>query len=211
MNGAHDLGGQHGLGAINPEAETDEPVFHAEWERRVFALTLATGMLGQWNIDQARFARERQHPVEYLSNSYYENWLAGLETLLRESALLEDGSGIGLRPVTPAGAVQILQTGGPSSLANTQPPRFKIGAKVKVRNMHMPGHTRAPRYAQGAEGIIAAAHGCHIFPDQHSRQRKIGEHLYTVSFQARALWGQASSNVEVMLDLWEPYLECVQP
>ena len=84
MNGAHDLGGQHGLGAINPESEAEEPVFHAEWERRVFALTLATGMLGKWNIDESRFARERQHPVTYLSNSYYANWLAGLEKLLQE-------------------------------------------------------------------------------------------------------------------------------
>ena len=25
MNGGHDLGGMHGLGAVNPESETDEP------------------------------------------------------------------------------------------------------------------------------------------------------------------------------------------
>ena len=36
MNGAHDLGGMMGFGAIAPE--TDEPVFHEEWERRVFAM-----------------------------------------------------------------------------------------------------------------------------------------------------------------------------
>ena len=49
MNGAHDLGGAHGFGAV--VAEPDEPVFHAEWERRAFALTVATGFLGRWNID----------------------------------------------------------------------------------------------------------------------------------------------------------------
>jgi nitrile hydratase beta subunit len=91
MNGAHDLGGKQGLGPIDPEPEAEEPVFHAPWERRVFAMTLATGMLGRWNIDESRHARERQHPVDYLRHSYYENWLAGLETLLVEKGLLEKG------------------------------------------------------------------------------------------------------------------------
>ena len=59
MNGAHDLGGMHGLGPIDPEPESQEPVFHADWERRVFGLALggSTGALGRWNIDKARHAR----------------------------------------------------------------------------------------------------------------------------------------------------------
>ena len=52
MNGGHDLGGRQGFGSVNAEPESEEPLFHAEWERRIFALTLATGMLGQWNIDE---------------------------------------------------------------------------------------------------------------------------------------------------------------
>ena len=43
MNGGHDLGGMHGFGPINPEPEAEEPVFHAEWERRVFGLILRRG------------------------------------------------------------------------------------------------------------------------------------------------------------------------
>ncbi len=88
MRGGHDLGGRQGFGPIRPEPESAEPLFHSEWERRVFAITLATGMLGRWNIDQSRHARERQHPVDYLRQSYYENWLAGTEKLLLESGLL---------------------------------------------------------------------------------------------------------------------------
>lgn len=80
MNGAHDLGGMHGFGAIDPEP--DEPVFHAEWERRVFALTLAMGAHGAWNLDQSRYARECMNPADYLTSSYYEHWLFGLERLL---------------------------------------------------------------------------------------------------------------------------------
>lgn len=44
MNGIHDLGGMHGFAPV--EVEREEPVFHAEWEERVFALTLAAGFLG---------------------------------------------------------------------------------------------------------------------------------------------------------------------
>lgn len=86
MNGAHDLGGQHGLGPINPEV--NEPVFHEEWERRAFALTLAMGAYGAWNLDMSRFARESMHPAEYLATGYYEHWLHGLEYLLVEKGLL---------------------------------------------------------------------------------------------------------------------------
>ena len=89
MKGGHDLGGQLEMGPINPEPESQEPVFHADWERRVFALTLATGMLGKWNIDESRRARERQDPLVYVRNSYYENWLEGLETLLLEKGLVD--------------------------------------------------------------------------------------------------------------------------
>ena len=63
MNGPHDLGGQYGFGRINPEPEISELVFHHDWERKVFAITLACGFLGKWNIDEARHARERQHPA----------------------------------------------------------------------------------------------------------------------------------------------------
>ena len=61
MNGAQDMGGVHGFGPVVPEP--NEPVFHTEWEKRAFALTLAMGMPGGWNIDQSRFARENRDPA----------------------------------------------------------------------------------------------------------------------------------------------------
>ena len=67
MNGAHDMGGMHGFGPVVPEP--DEPPFHAEWERRVFALTLAMGATGEWNLDESRFARESQSPRAYLGEA----------------------------------------------------------------------------------------------------------------------------------------------
>jgi nitrile hydratase beta subunit len=86
MNGVHDMGGMHGFGPI--VREEDEPVFHSEWERRAFAITLAMGFSGAWNIDMSRFAREQMPPAEYLATGYYEHWLHGLERLLVARGLL---------------------------------------------------------------------------------------------------------------------------
>lgn len=86
MNGAHDLGGMHGFGPLNPER--NEPVFHAEWERRCFALTLAMGAYGAWNLDATRYARETMRPGDYLTTSYYEHWLHGLQRQLVEHGFL---------------------------------------------------------------------------------------------------------------------------
>jgi nitrile hydratase len=86
MNGAHDLGGMHGFGPIAPDP--DEPVFSADWERRAFAITLAMGARGDWNLDMSRHARERMDPGDYLSSSYYEHWLHGLTLLCVEAGHL---------------------------------------------------------------------------------------------------------------------------
>ncbi len=86
MNGIHDLGGMHGMGPVN--AESDEPVFHAEWERRIFALMMA--IPGDvYNIDEFRHATERMEAAEYLSTSYYEHLLHCLETLMVEKGQIE--------------------------------------------------------------------------------------------------------------------------
>ena len=86
MNGIHDLGGMHGMGPIRPEP--DEPVFHEDWERRVFGLMVATFGGGQYNVDEFRHAIERMGPAHYLESSYYEHWLSAVETLLVEKGVL---------------------------------------------------------------------------------------------------------------------------
>ncbi len=86
MNGAHDMGGMDGFGPV--EIEENEPLFHAEWERRAMALTVAMGFHGLWNIDMSRYARENRDPLGYLADSYYERWLYGLEVLLEQNGLV---------------------------------------------------------------------------------------------------------------------------
>jgi len=82
MNGIHDLGGMHGFGVVEPQQH--EPVFHAEWERRVLAMARAMGAAGYWNIDEFRRSIEQMPPAEYLAATYYERWLYALESLLLE-------------------------------------------------------------------------------------------------------------------------------
>ena len=89
MNGIHDLGGMHGLGPI--VVEPDEPVFHADWERRVFGMFLPIAALGAFNLDELRHAIERMGAPAYLNTSYYEHWLHADETLLVEKGVLQQG------------------------------------------------------------------------------------------------------------------------
>src|SRR5262249_25407358 len=220
MNGAHDLGGMHGLGPINPEPEAKEPIFHAVWERRVLGLTLALGALGRWTIDMSRHARERQHPVDYLRQTYYENWLAGLEKLLVETRLVtaeELASGKAIGPADEATRQRVLRAehvptllakGAPVTMAPDTAPRFHPGDRVRAINRHPLGHTREPRYVRGHIGVIHEQHGAHIFPDRSAEGSKEGQHLYSVRFEASALWGEhATEGSAVYVDLWEAYLE----
>jgi len=86
MNGVHDLGGLDGMGSI--VVEQDEPVFHAEWERRVFGMFLPIFACGYYNIDELRHAIERMGAQAYLNTSYYEHWLHAFETLLVEKGVI---------------------------------------------------------------------------------------------------------------------------
>ena len=75
MNGAQDLGGQMGFGPI--ELEENEPNFHAKWEERAFAVTLAMGATGSWTLDASRFARESLPQVTYLTSRSRNSWRSG--------------------------------------------------------------------------------------------------------------------------------------
>jgi nitrile hydratase len=217
MNGAQDMGGMHGFGRVEPEP--DEPVFHADWEKRAFALTLAMATPGGWNIDMSRFARENRPPAQYLSMSYYQIWFAALETMLKVRDFVTDGeiaAGHALhqpkpvkRILSPGDVAQVLYRGGPTERATATKAAFKPGDKVRAKNINPLTHTRLPRYVRGHAGIIERVIGCHVFPD--SNALGAGENpqwLYTVRFGGRELWGEAADpTVKVSVDAWEPYLE----
>ena len=216
MNTAHDLGGACGFGPIDREQTVQ---FANEWEESVFAMTLACGMLGHWNLDQSRFAREQMAPAHYLAASYYEHWLHGLELLLLErgmlsAAELRSGKSAGrgdARAVAAEQVAEILSKGAPTILPAAAAPLFSDGDWVRVRKtIPEKTHTRAPHYTRGRVGVVVNHHGAHIFPDRHAADgKKQPAHLYGVRFEAEELWGEAerAGQLAVYVDLFEPYLE----
>jgi nitrile hydratase beta subunit len=217
MNGAQDLGGQMGFGPVAPEQ--DEPVFHAEWEKRALGVTLCTGAFGAWNIDESRHARESLHPADYYSSSYYEIWIKGLETLLQRHGFVSAADLAGGRAVDPAATPKrvlkaadvpaVLARGGPCDRPVASVPRFKAGDRVRTKNFNPTGHTRLPRYARAKEGVVDAVREGFVFPDTNAHGR--GENpqwIYTVKFGADELWGEgADPTLTVSIDAWESYLE----
>jgi nitrile hydratase beta subunit len=175
VSGAHDLGGMRGFGPI--EIEPDEPAFHHDWERRVFAITLAAGYLGLWNIDQSRAMREQMPRAEHLGTSYYGVWLFGLERLLAARGLVtreEVAAGRADPSATVAQVDRVLAAGDVERVLATRhasrldidvPARFAVGGRVMTRSANPTGHTRLPRYARGRRGVVTADHGVWIFAD----------------------------------------------
>jgi nitrile hydratase len=215
MNGVHDMGGMHGMGPI--EHEKNEPVFHASWEARVFALNRALGAWGKWNLDASRHSRELIPPAEYLEMSYYEKWLEGLVELALQHGLVtraELQTGVpaspkAAPPLTVDGMLRLVSAGAPAMRKVAVEPRFKVGQHVRARNIHPTGHTRLPRYARGKQGVIVRDHGVFVFPDTNAHFKgEKPQHLYSVRFSARELWGtQAAPRDSVYLDMWDDYLD----
>ena len=216
MDGVHDMGGMHGFGKVEPEAK--EPVFHAAWEGRTFALNRAMGYTGVWTIDQTRAGIERLPPDLYLSSSYYKKWAIRIENLVVELGLAdadEIKAGHALRPGKPlnrklaAADVPNTLTRGSFSRPAQAAARFKPGDRVRTKNIHPATHTRLPRYARGKGGVIEALRGCHVFPDTVAvGQGENPQWLYTVLFDGRELWGEnADPTLKVSIEAFEPYLE----
>jgi nitrile hydratase len=217
VNGPQDLGGQMGFGPVAPEP--DEPVFHADWEKRALGLTLAAGAMGAWTIDESRHARESLHPADYYASSYYAIWITALERLLvrhgfvTEAELAGAPAAPGARPKRVLAAAEVpavIARGGPCDRDPAgRPPAFAAGDAVRTRVMHPKDHTRLPRYARGKRGRIEAVQGFFVLPDSSAHGRgEAPEWVYTVVFEAPELWGRdADPASRVSIDAWESYLE----
>ena len=216
MNGAADLGGMMGFGPVVGEPEDER--FHADWERRVLALTLAMGAAGRWNLDSGRHAREALPPPVYLTSTYYEIWLRALEVLLVEHGLVGADelaarrslrAGEPVRVLAGAQVAAVLAAGSPSTRPLTGTPRFDVGDRVRARVMNPTGHTRLPRYVRGRAGVVTRVHGGHVLPDTNAHGA--GEQpqwLYTVRFDGTELWGaDADRSSTVTVEAWQGYLD----
>lgn len=220
MNGPQDAGGRHGFGPVRPEE--NEPLFHAAWERRALALTVAAGGAGQWTIDESRFAREDCPPAEYYRMSYYQIWTRALEAMLLDRGLVTEAelaSGQmevplpqGITAMPAERVPQMIATGAPADRdPGDRRPAFGVGDRVRTRNLQPRGHTRLPGYCRNRVGEITAIRGYHIFPDTSATgDRQTAHWLYNVVFSARELFGDdAAPQDQISADLWEPYLNAL--
>jgi nitrile hydratase len=206
MDGIHDLGGLEGFGQV--DAPPAEPVFSEEWERRAFRVSMAT-MMALRPGAAFRHSIERMDATHYLSSSYYEHWLTGVASLLVDKGLtsqqaLDDRAG---------GRFPLSRSDRGTAPAAPEPdrtePRFKVGDRVRVREWHPPGHTRAPRYVQGRRGVVTRRDGAEIVPDFEAHGGgQVLDPTYSVRFTPRELWGEGGSDgATVNVDLWERSLE----
>ncbi len=206
LDGIHDLGGMSGFGAV--EMELDEPTFHERWESVTLGLN-ALGLLTlrAYNLDEYRHSIERMLPAHYLSATYYERALTGIATLLVEKGIvsreeLEERAGGPFPLSQPTAPVE------PDGRASREAPRFDVGCRVLVRDIHPAGHTRVPRYVRGVCGDVMQVTPPFPFPDAAAHGLPLrSEPTYHVLFRAEDLWTDAAGSREtVIVDLWETYL-----
>lgn len=223
MNGVHDLGGMHGFGAI--EREADEPVFHEAWEARVYGIV--TAIREERDVYAPYGSRhyiENISPARYLAASYYEKWMLALEAALLHSGLLAadeldarmryyrgNPNAAVPRRDDPALAARVRRRIYSAQRPADKPhaaPRFGVGGDVRVRNINLRGHTRLPRYVRGKRGVIERIYGAQAFQDDPPNADATPQPVYSVRFDARELWGDAAEpNQSLYIDMWESYLE----
>ena len=210
------MGGMHGFGAVVTPGS--DAVSHEDWELRVFAMSTLVGT-ERLGAGSGRAIREEMDPAEYLRAGYYERWLWSTEQrLLRRGTIGEDevdawvgrlraGEAAPRREDPEAAARSVAATSATDPLTSATVARFAPGDTVRVRRMRPEGHTRCPRYARGATGVVEAVRGLDMFPD-------IGpyagpeEPVYAVAFSSDDLFGPSpEGRWTVVLDLFDSYLE----
>ncbi len=215
MDGIHDMGGKQGYGPVDVN-EPDAP-FHHDWEGRMWAIS-RNCRADDWTIDWWRHVRERIDPVDYLMRPYFDSWmqtsaaafiLSGVFTLDEMISGHTKTKGAAAEKQDKAAAIVANR----ASCRNFESPAkapalFQIGDAVKTVEFSSSHHSRLPQYARAKSGIIHAYRGAHLFADAGAKGLHEGQHLYTVGFSARELWGpEAAPNDVVYLDLWESYFE----
>jgi nitrile hydratase beta subunit len=218
MDSIADMGGTRGWGRAHPPGG-DEPVFAEPWQGRAFALALLSSRVSGQNIDAFRHALERLDRAAYLDDGYYGRWLNGAELQLTESAILAPGA-INARvrnlsgeeieePPVPEPARPDYTPTAPGSLRTVDTaPAFTVGQRVRARDSSPPGHTRLPGYLRGHTGVVELIQPSAVLPDTNAHfQGENPQHVYSVQFSSRELWGAEAEPFEVTAELFESYLE----
>ncbi len=217
MDTIADMGGMQGFGRV--VVEENEPPFHHEWEKRAFAMALLSMRTSGTNLDSFRHALNRQHPIDYLFDGYYGRWLKCAENLLTDSAIIAPGAveararrirgeDVEEPPAPEPQKPDYKPTAAGSIRQIDDPPKFAVGDRVRIRDLHPSGHTRLPRYVRRRNGVVRAILPAQVLPETNAHF--LGEnpqHVYDLEFESTELWGPDSEPFVLHVDLYESYLE----
>lgn len=222
MARAHDIGGLRGLGPV--EIEQAEPVFHSEWEQRIFGIAIATLEKGLYNVEQFRAGIEEIPVVPYMQSGYYERWIATLErNLIRAGVVSEDEIDARTIELSRRGQTEVgrredpefcetllsaIRAGASPERDVEAPRRFEIGDRVIAAGTDAAGHTRLPRYVRGRRGVVVRLDKAFVYPETNVEDEgENPEWCYCVRFEADEVWGEDAENgAPVYVDVWESYL-----
>jgi nitrile hydratase len=216
-----DIGGMQGMGRVQ-YVPPDDPPFHDDTERKIFAMALLSMRTSGTNLDSFRHAINRQHPLDYLADGYWGRWLNCAENLLTDSAIIAPGAvearARKLRgedveePAVPEpNKPDYKPTAGGSIRQVDDPPKFAVGDRVRAKDIHPTGHTRLTRYVRGRVGTVEMVLPAQVLPDTHAHFiAENAQHVYNVSFDSSVLWGPEAESFELRFDMYEDYLEPVE-
>jgi nitrile hydratase len=220
MDGIADMGGTSGWGHAHPPRR-DEPVFEEPWQGRAFALAILSSRVasGGINTDAFRHALERLDRAAYLDDGYYGRWLNAGELMLTERSILAPGAiearARNLRgehveepPIPEPARPDHAPTAEGSLRAVDTAPAFSVGERVRAKHISPHGHTRLPGYIRGHIGVVEVIQPAAVLPDTNADF--LGEnpqHVYSVRFDSRELWGAGAEAFALTAELYESYLE----
>jgi nitrile hydratase len=220
MDGIADMGGTPGWGPAHPPRR-DEPVFEEAWQGRAFALAILASRAasGGVNADAFRHALERLDRAAYLDDGYYGRWLNAGELMLTERSVLAPGAiearARNLRgehveePPIPEPARPDYAPAAEGSLRTvTTAPAFTVGEHVRAKDISPSGHTRLPGYIRGHIGVVDLIQPAAVLPDTNAHfMGENPQHVYSVRFDSRELWGAGAEPFALTAELYESYLE----
>ena len=218
MDTIADMGGMQAFGTVKLNDPFDPP-FDEEWQRRAFAMALLSMRVSGTNLDTFRWALERQHPLDYLLDGYYGRWLNCAINMLTDSAIIAPGAvearvrkmrgeDVEEPPIPEPQKPDYKPTAAGSIRQIEDPPKFKVGDRVRAKLEHPPTHTRLARYVRGRSGTIRALHPAQVLPDTNAHFKgENAQHVYNVVFDSRELWGPDAEDFTVYFDLYESYIE----
>lgn len=202
MDGMHDLGGKQGFGKV--DYSINDVSYHHEWELRAHALSAFGRKLGLYNMDEYRHAVERMQPRHYLGATYYERVLTACATLYVEKGMLARQS----LEHHAGGVFPLSRPTGPGRGNDPTSRMWNVGAKVRVRDLYVPGHVRMPGYVRGRVGVITGISPPTHFADSAGHNMPAAlEPAYSVCFRSKELWGESCDDIGVYVDLFQSYLE----